>query len=206
MVFPLQHQPEDDGREETAVCIHFALYGAEPECVAERVDEGAGQCAGLHHHELPQRLHLSAFAHQLTRQVTDAPEEEHDAGRTEERTHHVHHQSHQRRVAHKLCEQVAREHEERCPRRVTDLQLVSSGNKLGAVPEACRGLYRAAIHQRSHSKRQPPHQVVYKSKLFHLFCEFFNRCAKILNFGGINERLANYLFRGSKKTATPTVA
>ena len=162
-----EHEPEDNGREEAAVGIHLALDGAEPERVAEGIDQSAGQGAGFHDDELSQRLHPSVLAHQLACQMADTPEEEHDTGSAEEGAHDVNHQSHQRWVAHELSEEIGRKHEERCPRRVTDFQLIGCGDELWAVPETARWLYRAAIDVGSDGKSEPTHQVIDKSEMSH---------------------------------------
>ena len=104
MVFPLEHQPEDDSREEATVGIHLAFYCAEPEGVAEGIDQRTCQCTCLDRDELSQVLHFSVLANQLACQMADAPEEEHDTCGAEERTHHVDHQRNLRRVAYKLRE------------------------------------------------------------------------------------------------------
>ena len=167
MVFPLEHQPEDDGSEQAAVGIDLSLYCAEPEGVAEGIDQCAGQCTGLHRDELCQGLHPAVLAHELACQVTDAPEEEHDAGCTEEGAHHVDHEGDLCRVIDQLREEVGGEHEEGCPRRMPYFQLVSCGYELGAVPKARRGLHRAAIDVGCNGEGEPPHQVVDKSEMSH---------------------------------------
>ena len=160
VVFPLEHQPEYNCREEATVGINLTFYCAEPEGVAEGIDEGSSQGACLDRDELSQILHPSVLPNQLANQMTDAPEEEHDASGAEEGTHHIDHQRDFRGVAHKLGEQVGCEHEERCPRWVTDFKLVSSCYELGAVPEACGRFHRATIDVGSNGEREPPHQVV----------------------------------------------
>lgn len=57
----------------------------------------------------------------------------------EECAHRIHHLGHLRGITGEMCEEIAHEHEEWCPRWVTDLLLVGSCNKLRTVPEAgCR--------------------------------------------------------------------
>ena len=167
MVFPLEHQPEDNCREEAAVGIYLAFHCAEPEGVAEGIDQCAGQCAGFHRDELCQVLHLSVHADQFSCQMAYAPEEEHDAGCAEEGAHHVDHQCDFRGVAYELCEQIGSEHEEGCPRGVTDFELIGCCDELGAVPETCCWFHRAAVDECGNGERKPPHQVVDKSEMLH---------------------------------------
>ena len=63
--------------------------------------------------------------------------------------------------ADKLGKQVCCKHKKGCPRGMTNFQLVSCGDELRAVPETCRRLYRAAIHEGRNGKGNPTHQVVY---------------------------------------------
>ena len=133
------------------VSINLAFDCAEPEGVAEGIDEGSSQSACLDRYELGQILHSSVLSNQFPREMTDAPEEEHDAGCAEQGTHHVDHQRDFRRIAYKLGEQVGSKHEERCPRRVTYFKLVCGCDKLGAVPETGGRFDRAAIDECSSS-------------------------------------------------------
>ena len=167
MVLPLEHQPEYNGREEAAVGIHLTLDGTEPEGVRERIDECTGHGAGLHDDGLRQCGHLSTLPHQLAHQMAGAPEEEHDAGSTEQRAHRVHHLGHQGRVAHKLCEEIGRKHEERCPRGMTDLQLIACSDKLRAVPETGGRLNSAAVSECSNGKSHPPHYGIHRLEILH---------------------------------------
>ena len=93
--------------------------------------------------------------------MTDTPEQEHDTSGTEQGAHGVDHACYQCRVADKLGKQVCCKHKKGCPRGMTNFQLVSCGDELRAVPETCRRLYRAAIHEGRNGKGNPTHQVVY---------------------------------------------
>ena len=167
VVFPLEHQPKDDSREEATVSVNLAFDRAKPEGVAEGVDQSSSQCTRLNHNELSKILYLPVHSNQLSCQMTDGPEEEHDACGTEEGTHHVDHERDFRRVAHKLSEQIGSQHEERCPRWVTDFKLVACRYELGAVPETCGRFDCTAIDESSDGERNPPHQVVDKSEMLH---------------------------------------
>ena len=106
--------------------------------------------------------------YQLPHQVRDRPEQEHDARRREQRAHRVHHTGDIRRIAHELREQVRRQHEERCTRRVTDLKLVARRYKLRTVPERGCRLNRAAIDHSGNDESQPTNGIVNNAELFHL--------------------------------------
>ena len=93
--------------------------------------------------------------------MTDTPKKEHNTSSTEKRTHGIHHAGYQRGVTDKLRKEVCRQHKERCPRGMSHFQLVSCSDELRAVPKACRGLYRAAIHEGRNGKSNPTHQVVH---------------------------------------------
>ena len=175
MTLPLEHQPEDNCCEKAAVCIHLALYCTKPERIGEGIYQSTCHGAGLHNDGLSKCAHLAILSHQFAHQITDAPEEEHDAGGTEEGTHDIHHLGHQRRIAHKLGKEIGCEHEERCPRGMTHLQLVSCGDKLRTVPKTGCGLYRAAISKCSYGKGHPPHYGIYRLKILHnkLLCIFY---------------------------------
>lgn len=81
--------------------------------------------------------------------------------------------------ADELCEEVGSEHEEGSPRRMAYFQLVCRGDELGAVPEACCGLHRAAVDVGSDGEGEPPHQVVDKSEMSHFLYLYIYKVYKI---------------------------
>ena len=103
----------------------------------------------------------------------DGPEEEHDADGTEECAHHVHHLSHLSGIAGEMCEEIAQEHEERCPWWVTDFLLVGSCNKLRTVPETGCRLNRGTINKSRNDECDPSKDIVHQFVLFH-YCLNFN--------------------------------
>ena len=92
--------------------------------------------------------------------MRDGPEEEHDTRGAEQGTHGVDHPRHLRRVAGKMGEEVGGEHEERCARRVTDLQFVTCCNKLRTVPETGCRLDSAAIYKGRNKEGEPSEYIV----------------------------------------------
>ena len=90
-VFPLQYQPEHDGSEQGGEGIHLALYGTEPECIAERIGQRTHQAATHDGDQLLVRDLVFVGDDELAYQVCDAPEEEQDAGAAHEGAHIVHH-------------------------------------------------------------------------------------------------------------------
>ena len=184
MLLPFEDEPEDHSREQTAGGIYLTLHSAEPEGVTEGVDECAGEGGCFYRDELRQGGYHTIGAHEFACEVADAPEEEHDAGRTEEGAHGVDHACHHGGVAHKLGEQVSHEHEEGCAGRMSHFQLVGSGDKLRTVPKTSRGLDGTAVHKGRNGKGDPTHQVVYDFELFHyekMVVNYF-LAAKLYNF------------------------
>ena len=133
----------------------------------------AHQAAGLDGHELRRRQLFPAVNEQAARQVGDAPEEEQNTRGRQQGAHGVHPIGHLRRVAGKLREEIGREHEEGCTGRVTDFHLIACGDKLRTVPErGCRFDGRA-IDKGGNEEREPPHDIVYESELFHVSLLFY---------------------------------
>ena len=67
-------------------------------------------------------------------------------------------------------EEVAKEHEEGCARRVTHLQLGCCGDELRAVPEACRGFDGGTVGEGCNGKHNPSHHIIYYIVSFHCYC------------------------------------
>ena len=93
--------------------------------------------------------------------MSDGPEEEQDGGGRQEGTHGVHHARHLAGVAGKLREQVGREHEKWCPRRMAHSEFVAGVDKLRTVPERGCRFNRGAIDDGCNEERNPAHHIVH---------------------------------------------
>lgn len=89
------------------------------------------------------------------------PVEEHYAERAQQGIHDVDHQCHLRGIRRELSEKITREHEERRPWRMTDLQLVGGSDELRTIPERSRGFDGGAVREGSNGKCQPSEHVVH---------------------------------------------
>lgn len=52
-------------------------------------------------------------------------------------------------------------------RGVTHLKFVGGGDKLWAIPETCRGLYRRTVGESRNGKGEPSKDVIHQIVLFH---------------------------------------
>ena len=167
-VLPFQYQPENHCREKAGVSIYLALYSTEPECITP----GIGQCAyyaRTHNgYQFTESHLLIVWTNQFLSQARHTPEQEHDASRTHQRAHRVHHTGYLRRIAHKLAEQIGCQHKKWCAGRMSDLQLIPCSNKLGTIPKTGSRFYGRAISKCRYQERQPAHQIVNLVVLFHL--------------------------------------
>ena len=102
VVFPFQDEPEYDGRESRTIGVNLTFDSREPECVRERVNQGAHQSAGFNGNQLGRCQLAPVFQDKLTREMRDCPKEEQDGGGREQRAHDVHHSCHLARVAGEL--------------------------------------------------------------------------------------------------------
>ena len=83
VVFPLQYQPENDCCEGRREGIYLTLHGREPEGIAPCVDECAHHTRCLDGYHLGGGHLFPVADDELASQMSDGPEEEHDADGTE---------------------------------------------------------------------------------------------------------------------------
>ena len=173
-VLPLEYQPEHDSCEQGRVGVDLSLDRTEPERVAEGVCERTDESGTHDGHQLSGGHLLHTRTDELARQVGDAPEQEHDAARTEQCRHDVDHVRHFRRVTGKLGEEVGGKHEERCTGRVTHFEFITGGDELRAVPETGSRLDGHAVDYCRNEEGEPTHQVVDTTVLSHSESLFVN--------------------------------
>ena len=161
VVFPLQNQPEYHSGEGRREGVNLTLYSREPEGIAEGIDECAHHTRCLDGDQLAGGHLLPVADDELACQMGDGPEEEHDADGTEECAHRIHHLGYLRGITGEMCEEIAHEHEEWCPRWVTDLLLVGSCNKLRTVPETGCRFNCGAIYECRNDECDPSEDIVH---------------------------------------------
>ena len=98
LIFPLQNQPEHQGREKTGEGIDLGLDCREPERVAKGIDQCTHYAAGLNDDDLRHALRL----YQFTNKVRDGEKQKEDTARTQECRQDIHHQCHLRWLTGKL--------------------------------------------------------------------------------------------------------
>ena len=92
--------------------------------------------------------------------MCDGKKQKEDAPRTQQGRQQINHQRYLRRTAGKLREEVGGEHEEGGTRRMTNLQLIATGNEFRTIPQAGGGLNGHTIHRSGNGKHQPCQQGV----------------------------------------------
>ncbi len=161
VVFPFKYEPEHYCRECRRVGVDLALDSAEPEGVAERINQCAHKAASLDGYQFAGSKVLPVLEYQLPREMCDCPEQEHYTRGAKQRAHGVDHECHLRRVACKVGEQVGGKHEERCSGRMAYFEFITGSDKFGAVPKACRRLDCATINEGCYQKSQPAQDIVH---------------------------------------------
>ena len=87
--------------------------------------------------------------------MSNGEEEEKDATRAQERGQDIDHQRDMGNIASQLGEEVGQQHEDRCPRRMTNLQFVATGDEFRTVPQTGCGLYGQTIDQSGNGEDEP---------------------------------------------------
>lgn len=100
------------------------------------------------------------------------------------------------RVLSKEREEMAYEHEERCSRRMTNVELPSRRNELAAVPEGSGGLEREEIRSRGDGKSHPAEEDIPRVEFFKHITEVFNYYCRIF-VTEILKLLLRYIFATS---------
>ena len=167
VVLPLQYQPEYQRSEERRESIHLTLNSAEPERIAEGINQRTYHARTKDSYHLHSRLDLALLTDEATQQMGDSPEQEQYATSAEQGRHRVDHHSHLRYIGGKLTKQVSHQHEERRTRRVTNLQAIACRYKLRTVPEAGCRLNGRAVNHRCHGKHQPTENIIQKVVFLH---------------------------------------
>ena len=111
--------------------------------------------------------HFAIGGDELTSQVGNGPEEEQNTQGRKQGRHDVDAKSYLGGVARKLRKEVACQHEEGGARGVSHLKFVGGGDKLWAIPETCRGLYRRTVGESRNGKGEPSKDVIHQIVLFH---------------------------------------
>ena len=166
-ILPFQNEPEHNGRQRRGVGIDLTFDGREPECIAECVYQRTHQSGSLNGDKLRHGQLTPVGDKQTACKMGDTPEQEKDTRRRQQGAHRVHHLRHLSGIAGKLREEIGRQHEERCPRRVADFHLVTCGDKLRTVPERGCRLDCGAIDEGGNQEREPPEDIVHQLELFH---------------------------------------
>jgi hypothetical protein len=176
LAFPLEDEPEDEGRHEAREGVYLAFHSRKPEGVGPRVGQSAYQACAQHGGYLAAGHFLAgstvegvAPAHKLARQGCDGPEQQQYSGCRKHCTHAVDPYGSLRDVASgKVDEEPSGQVEEGVSGRVAYFALVGAGDKLRAIPKARCRLYRTEVGVGSDYECNPSEDVVEQSVLLHV--------------------------------------
>ena len=163
---PLAHGPEDEGGEEGAHGIHFALHGAEPEGVGKAVCQGAHGAGAQDCCRTGNAVFPVGPGHdEPLGEKDDGQVQQEDGEGTQEGIHRIHRHGCVGSV-YGQREETRNELEHRVSRRMADFQLIGRGDEFTAVPERGRGFYGAKVSGRCNGQHHPGDKGIPTIELF----------------------------------------